>query len=257
MTTKYTYWMTEPETHQVRETMENLGLPVFEAKKAVCVPLSKKVKLSIVDPAAWSSFDICKRQLSWYGVSAYSGLFLVVSDVALTTYNIDAEPATIITESGFKPDSLPEKDPSVIARLSQHPLFVRKCPEAFNDIDGMDPVQQDRWLKIMGVRGISYKDLFVIHCANHSNFIEPEFYTQTPDGIAPYSIGKTNRSCSACLQFFNIIGKEFKIKYVIPCPGAVLFAGLKVNRYYKVTTPESKNTTPLPEPLYEETVPSL
>ena len=257
MITKYTYWMTEPETHQVRETMENLGINVFEAKKAVCVPLSKKHKLSIVDPSAWSSFDICKRQLSWYGTSAYNGLFLVVSDEALTTYGIDAAPSTIITESDFKPNSLPKKNSNAITRLSQHPMFVNKCPEAFNDIDDMDPTQQDRWMKIMGVRGISYEDLFVIHCANHSNFIEPEFYTQTEDGIAPYSIGKTNRSCSACLQFFNIIGEEFKTKYVVPCPGAVVFAGLKVNRYYNVTSPKAGKTIPVHESSCKESVPSM
>ncbi len=256
MFTKYTYWMTRSEAEQLRETANKMGIKIFNAKKAVCVPLSKKIKLGIVDPTAWSCFDVCKRQLSWYGVSEYVGQFLVISDVMLTEYGIDAEPETMITESNFKPDSLPGKDQSVINRLSLHPMFVKDCPAEFGDIDGMDPVQQDQWMKIMGVRGISYKDLFVIHCANHANFIEPEYYTETLDGIAPYSIGKTNRSCSACLQFFNIIGKKFKTKYVVPCPGAVLFAGLRVNRYYKVTTPEPIKKT-LPEFLYEDMVPSL
>jgi len=251
---KYSYWMSLPDVEQVRETADKMGIKVFNAKKAVCVPLSRKIRLGIVDPGTWSSFDICKRQLSWYGVSQHGGQFLVISDVALTEYGIEAQPETIITESTFKPDSVPGKDQSAIERLSRHPLFVKACPETFCDIGGMDTDQQDRWMKIMGVRGISYEDLFVIHCANHSNFITPEYYTETTDGIAPYSIGKTNRSCSACLQFFNIIGKKFKTKYVVPCPGAVLFAGLRVNRYYKVTSPVTENTVPIKEPVFDDVI---
>jgi hypothetical protein len=33
----------------------------------------------------------------------------------------------------------------------------------------------------------------------------------------------------------NIIGGSFRKKLVVPCPGAVLFAGLITNRYYEVT----------------------
>jgi hypothetical protein len=49
-------------------------------------------------------------------------------------------------------------------------------------------------------------------------------------------IGKTKEVCSACLEFFNIIGGNFRKKFVVPCPGAVLFAGMSVNQYYQVET---------------------
>lgn len=236
---KYTYWMNGKQIQDLRDSLNDRDIEPFEAKKAVCVPLSKRVGVGIVDPATWSGFEICRRQLSWYDVSEFRGKYLVISDRPLTDYGIDVAVETIISESKFKPEKVPGKDISAITRLAELPDFQNKCPEPFFDIDGMTPAEQDRWLKIMGVRGISYRDLFVIHCANHANFIQPEYYTETPGGIAPYSIGKTNRSCSACLQFFNIVGKAFKTKYVVPCPGAVLFAGLKVNRYYKVDSAEA------------------
>jgi hypothetical protein len=86
----------------------------------------------------------------------------------------------------------------------------------------------------MGIRGITYDELFIYHCANHANFLDPEFFIESIDGPIPYSIGSTKQVCSACLEFFNIIGEEFKKKFVIPCPGAVLFAGMVVNQYYLI-----------------------
>jgi hypothetical protein len=50
----------------------------------------------------------------------------------------------------------------------------------------------------------------------------------------PYSIDKTSQICSACLEYFNIIGANFSKKYLVPCPGAVLFCGMAANRYYEV-----------------------
>jgi len=79
--------------------------------------------------------------------------------------------------------------------------------------------------------------LFLVHCANHANFIEPRFFYKSDiNGISPYTIDHTKRICSACLEFYNIIGEYFKKKYVVPCPGSVLFAGMKVNSYYEVET---------------------
>ena len=91
----------------------------------------------------------------------------------------------------------------------------------------------------MGIHGQSYEELFITHCANHANFIEPEYYLKDEEPI-PYSLGKTTHICSACLEFFNIIGSKWKKKLVVPCPGAVLFAGLAPNRYYEVIVSYSK-----------------
>ncbi len=61
-------------------------------------------------------------------------------------------------------------------------------------------------------------------------------FIDSEEGPVPYSIGTTKQVCSACLEFFNIIGANFRKKLVVPCPGAVLYAGMSVNTYYEVKT---------------------
>ena len=75
----------------------------------------------------------------------------------------------------------------------------------------------------MGLQGMTFEELFVGHCANHANFIEPAYQVLEEGRPVPYSLGKTRTVCSACLEFYNIIGSSFQKKYVVPCPGAVLF----------------------------------
>lgn len=121
--------------------------------------------------------------------------------------------------------------------LIRQESYQQARPDEWEDIHGEDPQLNEKWLRIMGVRGITYEELFVTHCANHANFLEPSYFIVQEDGPVPYSIDKTTHICSACLEFFNIIGSQFKKKLVVPCPGAVLFAGMAPNRYYEVVQP--------------------
>ena len=236
MTAKYTYWMDKTTFTKVKMELESMGVSMREAKKTVCLPLSPKIPYGFVPPEAWSKFDLCRRQLSWYGASKFSGQFLLITEKPLMEFGLEFSPETIIKKAKFKPGNLPGKDRQAIIKLSENKKFHRECPQEFLDIGSMDEGMQKRWLKVMGIRGITYEELFVEQCANHANFMEPEYYLKEDDEIVPYSIGKTNRACSACLQFFNLIGGNYKKKYVVPCPGAALFAGMSVNKYYQVET---------------------
>ena len=231
---KFTYWIKDTIFKSVQKKFEEKNIPLREAKRAICLPLSPKIPYGFVPPGAWSKFDLCRRQLSWYGASKFAGQTLLVSERPLSEHGIDLVPETIIEKVKFKPARVPGKDREKLKNMSENVSFHKECPPAFFDMGAMDKGLQERWLKVMGIRGISYEQLFVEQCANHVNFIEPEYYIQTENKIAPYSIGKTNKVCSACLQFFNIIGREFENKYVVPCPGASLFAGMAVNKYYQV-----------------------
>lgn len=213
-----------------------MGIPLHETRKTVCLPMSNKIALGFVPPEAWSNFDICKRQLSWYNTSRFSGKYLLISSTDINGYGFDIKPTTIITKIKFKPELLPGSDYGKIQKLTERKSYLIACPSAFNDIDSTDKAMQLRWLKIMGISGVAYKDLFAFQCANHANFIEPDYFIDAENGPIPYSIGMTKQVCSACLEFFNIIGAEFKKKFVVPCPGAVLFAGMSVNTYYEVKT---------------------
>jgi len=209
---------------------------MHEARKAICVPLARSIEIGFVPRDGWERYSLCRRQLSWFNDSCpYYGQVLVVSSKRID--EIDREPAVVIRECKFRPAGLPDRSGQL--RLIERDSYRKVRPEAWEDIDGEDPDVQERWLKIMGIRGVSYRELFTTHCANHANFIEPVHFV-TEDGQAvPYSIARTTHVCSACLEFFNILGSRFRKKRVVPCPGAVLFAGMAPNRYYEVMQPDA------------------
>jgi hypothetical protein len=239
---KLTYWLEKERYAEVTGILSGHGEEVRETRRAVCAPLSRKIRIGAVAPKAWSAFDTCRRQLSWYGASAFSGLYLLVSDVPLTDFGLDDPLNTEIRESDHRvgPTS-GETFRRRFEALGRKASYRDACPAEFRDIDALEPTAQERWLKVMGIRGLSYRELFTWHEANHANFFEPEFWVDGKDGPEPCSIAGTSRVCSACLELFHIIGGGFSVKHVVPCPGAVLFAGMAVNRCYRVTSGLSEN----------------
>ena len=232
---KYTYWLNENNFSNFQNDILKRGITLYRAVKAVCVPLSKRVDIGVVEPDVWDKFDICRRQMSWYRESHRAGLYLVVSSFELNDYGLT--PETIIKESGFAPSKLPDKNQQL--EMIKRQSYADARPDEWEDIASADPALVDKWMRVMGIRRIAYKELFVTHCANHANFIEPEYNTKEEGiGIIPYSISeKTHFICSACLELYNIIGPQFRKKYIVPCPGSAIFAGLPVNRYFEVITP--------------------
>jgi hypothetical protein len=228
---KFVYWIEESLFDEVKTRIESSGVCLTEAKKAVCSPLSKRVNVGYVLPETWGRFELCKRQLSWYGSSGYCGRILLVSSFDLQDFEMRYE--VVIRQSGFKPPSLPTAEEK--ARLIQRPSYKNARPEEWHNIDSQDPKEQEWRLKALGLRGVKFDELFVSHCANHANFIDPACFILERDERVPYSICKTSYVCSACMEWYNIIGGSFRKKLVVPCPGSVLFAGLIPNRYYEVT----------------------
>ena len=207
-------------------------MALYEGKKAVCTPLSKRIRIGFVPPDAWGRNELCKRPLSWYWASSRVGMILVISSFDLEPYGL--LPQIRLRDSKFRPKVLP--DESVKQKMISGAAYKKAKPRQWEDIDSEDPSVQEKWLKIMGIRGVTYKELFISHCANHANFIDPSYFIYENGEKVPYSIGKTNYICSACMELYNIIGADFRKKLVVPCPGGVLFAGLPVNRYIEVET---------------------
>jgi len=196
----------------------------------VCLPLSKRIDIGIVPPDTWRESELCRRQLSWYWHSPFAGRYLIISATPLT--ELGFPPQIILKKCKFRPPALPgEADKKA---MIQRQSYLAAKPDEWDDLDAEDPARQDRWLKVMGIRGKTYREIFLTHCANHANFIEPDYFVEEEGEKIPYSIGKTNQTCSACLEFFGIIGNGTSRKRVVPCPGAVIFAGLPVNRYIEV-----------------------
>jgi hypothetical protein len=225
--------LTPPEFARLKEALAEKGVEPVRTKKAVCLPLSLDLSIAFVEPQVWEEYDLCRRQLSWYRASPFSQRILLVSSVALDDYGL--HPETIIRDSPFRTRNFPDRASQL--RLIARESYRKSRPEVWEAIAQDDPDQQKRWLKVMGLGHMSYEALFVGHCANHANFLEPEYYVVEGEEKVPYSIARTPYVCSACLEFYNIIGSEHKKKYVVPCPGAVLFAGMAASRYYEVWHP--------------------
>ncbi|MBU2549996.1 MAG: hypothetical protein KKB20_16410 [Proteobacteria bacterium] len=231
---KYVYWLPPAEARRLGRRLETEGLDVFEVNKAVCIPLSEKHEVALVPPNAWSEYRFCRRQLSWYQGSPFRGLTLLVSTIEPPGAGL--RPETVIrARTDFKPPRLPGADD--LPGLTARPGYRRSRPKAWEDIHSEDPAQLEQWLKVMGLSDIRFEDLFRYHCANHANFIDPVWHVGSGNGKEPYSIAGTARVCSACLEFYNLIGRNWPRKWVVPCPGAVRFAGLAGNVYYEVVSP--------------------
>lgn len=229
---KFVHWLGKDRFEKFRKQLKADGVSLFESRHCVCKPLSKDIPLGYVKPDVWKKSDFCKKPLSWYWISPYADQYLVISDFSLDQYHI--RPDIILKYSDFSPQKLP--DISEKKKMKNRSLVLYGKTVDWSDIAAEDPAAFERWMVKLGIRGIDYEALFLNQCANHANFIDPVFYCLENDHIVPYSIGNTINVCSACLEFFNIIGGQFSRKLVVPCPGAVFYAGVPVNRYVEVIT---------------------
>ena len=102
---KYVYWLEHRDFLSLKSILDQKGSAITEAKKAVCVPLARNVQIGFVAPDAWRKYELCKRQLSWYGSSSHAGQVLVVSSSELDDDGLT--PEAVIKQSRFRASSLP------------------------------------------------------------------------------------------------------------------------------------------------------
>ena len=233
---KYAYWARRQDALDLKEALAAQGRTVIEPRKSVCLPLSKRADVGIVPPETWEKATLCKRPLTWYWISPLAGKHLIVSSDDLAPFGFRRP--ILLREIHFKPPRMPgdREKQQLISRKS----YLDAKPEKWDRLEENDFAAEERWMRAMGIRGKTFSEIFLTHCANHANFIEPEYFVRDGGEIVPYSIGKTLEICSACLEFFNVIGSRFARKLVVPCPGAVIYAGLAVNRYIEVIVPAAK-----------------
>ncbi len=234
MTTKYVYWLRAEEVSPVTKALTVGGHDVFTVRKAVCIPLADNVDIGLVPPEAWTEYQLCRRQMSWYGVSDKAGLTLLISSTDLASYGLTPE-VVIEERPDFQPPRLPDRQG--LTNLTADQAYQRAKPPAWDRLGNEERKSLEQWLKVMGLAQEDFDELFLSHCANHANFISPEFFVEEGGETVPYSVGPTVRVCSACLELYNIVGSASRKKLVVPCPGAVLFGRLKANRYYEVRRP--------------------
>ncbi len=229
---RYYYWIKGDRLKGVLEDLRSAGHRVVSLKKGpVCLSLRSKKRICVVFQDAWSSG--CKRQGSWYGLSSKRGDILLVSPIRLKIINCLI--GGIIEESDFIPPRYADFEDKL--RLFQNLRFSNLIPWRWRYVSESEKRIYIRWAKRFRGNVDDYYQLYLSHSANHSNFISPLLYVKEKDLIIPYSIEHTASVCSCCIELFGILGSEFKIRYVIPCPGACIFAELRSDIYLRVTGP--------------------
>ena len=226
---KFCYWVDSRGLKKVKEVINTRGKQLDDESRIPCRVLRSSREFAYISPEAWEGF--CKRRTSWYQRSNKSGRFLLVSNTPLDNSNI-GEPI-IIKESNFKPNSLPSHEETLQLANSKEYQLVK--PEAWGKVDPFDKEFYRRWFERYRPKELfNFDRIFVHHSANHANFIDPKFLVNREGIKAPYSIADSLYVCSSCIEFFNILGEEWPIKYVVPCIGAVQFAHLPMDQYFEV-----------------------
>ena len=230
---RYIYWLTDEELDALRRWMlEEKRKRITPVRGVPCKGFNELLDVSYVAPEEWDK--VCRRQGGWYRESPRRGQYLVLSAEPLPVAEHRLE--AVVEPADFVPPRLPGAEE--VAALARGEVATSRMPEGWNDITDRDRAYWRRLLARVG-SDMTLDDIMTYHTANHANFIEPRFFTEAPPAHAPipYSIGRTAEVCSACVELSNILGAAFPVKYVMPCPGFVLFTKLPADTYLRVSTP--------------------
>jgi len=240
---KFCYWLNQEELEGIGENLGDGEKTVAEEAHIPCRALRSSLEIGLVLPSAWQGF--CKRRTSWYASSEKSGRFLAVSNRPLTISGHDC--SILIRESDFKPDRLPSFEE--VKEMAASRAFQEKKPSVWDKIDFFEKDFYRRWSEQLGGKDhLGFEELLIYHSANHANFLDPIFCVPLESGKAPYSIADSLHACSSCLEFFNILGGEWPLKYVTACSGAVRYARLPRDQYFSVSVCDSVGIQPFTSP---------
>jgi len=230
----YAYFIDQKEPDLLFTRLRAKKARVKKAHGMPCQGLINRGGVTILSHEVWD--NICYRQGAWFRHSALAGKTLVTSSEPLDGMG----ETIIITPSDFYPPRLPSKKEKQLLVSSE--VYKNRVPEEYR-VNAESDILQWRQFRLRLARQVGMdptelemdaQRIFLNHCANHANFLDPRFYVKEDGKKVPYSIDVTMSLCSACLEFFNIIGREYPVKYVMSCPGAVLVGDLPADKYFRV-----------------------
>jgi hypothetical protein len=226
---KFCYWVDLSRLRNVKNTLAERGIELSDEARVPCRVLRASKEMVFLAPQAWNGF--CKRRTSWYWKSKMREKFLIVSNSPIEVSGLES-PITV-SESNFTPDRRPNSDE--IFQLLQSKEYQRRKPSEWDKPDPEEREFYQRWFERRGANEpFDFDRILTSHSANHANFIDPKFVVEINGQKIPYSISDSIHVCSSCLEFFNILGENWTVKYVVPCIGAVQFAHLPMDRYFEV-----------------------
>jgi hypothetical protein len=234
---KFCYWTGLAGLREVRNALEEKGLQLTDETHLPCRVLRESMNIAFVSPSAWNGF--CKRRTSWFRKSEMSDKFLIVSKSPMDLRDLDH--LIMITDSNFRPDRFPSSEE--ISQLIQSWEYQKRKPSEWEKTDPLEKDFYKRWFERQQRKEpFDFDQIVLGHGANHANFIDPQFFENVNGEKAPYSISDSLHVCSSCLEFFNILGNQWRVKYVVPCIGAVQFARLPMGKYFEVKIVKAANS---------------
>jgi hypothetical protein len=226
---KFCYWVDLAGMNAVREHFRTKEIELPDEARIPCRVLRPSLEAAFLAPPAWDGF--CKRRTSWYRKSPKARNFLVVSNSRLLLPVL--EDPIVIAESDFRPDRFPS--PEEMSQLIRSGEYQRRKPREWDKPESSEREFYQRWFERKhGGEPFDFEKMLISHSANHANFIDPVYFVSLNGNKVPYSLGDSFHVCSSCLEFFNILGDPWPLKYVVPCIGAVQFARLPADRYFEV-----------------------
>jgi hypothetical protein len=226
---KFCYWVDPRGLEKVRMDLEVKSIQLTEEVRIPCRVLKESIEIGYVTYSAWDGF--CKRRTSWYWKSKKAERFLIVSNTPLNLQGF--ENPIVIAESNFSPDRFPI--PEEMPKLIQSKEYQKKKPRIWDQVDPLEKEFYKRWFERNRIKEpFDFDQILLSHSANHANFLDPGYFVNLNGVKVPYSINDSIHVCSSCLEFFNILGEQWPVKYVVPCIGAVQFAHLPMDQYFEV-----------------------
>lgn len=228
---KFCYWVDSQGLSKVIKYFEERDIQMTEEIRIPCRVLRPTKEIGYLISPAW--YGLCKRRTSWYWDSEKVGKRLIASNTSLD--HLDVGTPIIISESNFKPPRLPSIDE--LSQLVKTREYQDKKPRTWENVEPIEKDFYQTWFERHRSKDpFDFEKIFLSHSANHANFLDPKFFINQNGLTVPYSIGDSLHVCSSCMEFFNILGGQWPIKYIVPCIGAVLFARLPMDQYFEVKT---------------------
>jgi hypothetical protein len=227
----YLYWMSPSDFAAAKPLLKGAGLRLAGSLLTPCQVLRvQEGHVNYASPQAWSR--LCNRQGSWYRASSRAGKTMLISRVPLPQ-PLERHLDATLEPTDFLPATLPSE--VELESLVSSKEYQNAKPDDWEGIGWKDSLLFKAFFGVMRVwkRGDNLARHWIGQRANHANFLSRRYTTEIDGQEVPYSVTRSKRVCSSCVEFFNLVGQGSR-KLVRSCPGAVAFGGAPMDRFLDV-----------------------
>ena len=207
-------------------------IPIAEARQ--CEALQPGKSLVHVPPSVWSAN--CVRQGSWFRASPLADCHLFVGNAPFSWEDPSLAPVLSGSIRIMRVTPPPEPTPTEYLPLLEQPAFTSTVQEEWWHLLDREKPVFERFFQSKKVL-LSLEDILKIHSANHAHFLAPSDrfirWVEMEGSRIPISLFRADLICSACMELFGIIGRQFGRMLIKNCPG-LKYVRLGAEEYFDV-----------------------